>query len=404
MLATLTATTLFIPIDRAQADVIGAVTISGILTDEEGNPATGVQIWADGGAKSLTTNLDGHFSYTTISAEDRLSFTLEWGNGTTFRRVITEPFSITGDTDLGSLVLPPTQPVAVRVVDNQGDPLEGVQVRGPHSFVISAPTWVDAGFEMSSLVRTSEMRWDLVETTDENGYARFLAPRTTTGLPEIYVDYQDPDSQVWLRATLEAGEQPSEELELRLPAPARVSGTLVDSSGQPMGGVLMGQTATSDIFTDTEGRFTYDTAAGEHQLMLRFEFNYGETTREIISAPFSVDGHTNLGTLVVPPTEPVAIRVVDNNGLPVTGARVHGVVFRGQLTAPEWIDGGFEMSPEVKTDMVRWRLQTTTDENGYARFLAPRTTTGLPEIYVDYQDPDSQVWLRATLEAGEQPS
>ena len=144
--------------------------------------------------------------------------------------------------DLGRILLAPGCRISGQLLDAQGLPIEGAEVRVEHSY----------HQRCHSVTRNGP---DLECSTDVDG--RFLTPALPPGLVEVSITASGHP-----RASRSLSTLPQERIhdlgEIRLPAhPIEIAGRVLDEDGEPIEGVSIhaNDDRTHESLTDRDGRF-----------------------------------------------------------------------------------------------------------------------------------------------------
>lgn len=299
-----------------------------------------------------------------------------------------EPFEVTGTSAVRDLEVTPLGTVRGRVVDGRGAAVAGadvnIEVDGAvrnllESAVTLATQSDDQGhFELRALAGGAKVR-------AARGMAQGLA---NTAVP--------PDGQV--------------EIEVRLQAPVRLRGQVVDRESKPQAGATIKALAAlesgvyerAQLTADGDGHFDLELPAG----WVRLEAATANGDRAPVWNQSLVAGNTvDNVQLVVSAGEVLRGQVVTADGTPVVGARIR-LVAASTFDAVTSGDGRFELSvPERIPYLVKVRhsdgyVQRQVDTWGDSeQFVMPRF--GRLAIKVANAASDAKVQIDAFVPAGE---
>ena len=358
--------------------------LSGTLLWRDGTPIgdSTVKVSTDAGSVTTQTDAAGQFSMASPAGEAKLQLALPLNGGTV--RVYSAPFNVQGATDLGTVWAPPLKTFTVKVVDANGLPLQGAQVTSGGS---GGGTWLDSGLPMfGSTTGADNGVWNenFRLTTGADGLAKVRMPRTY--VPTLTVSYRHPATGItYTHQTSSLLLKDDATDTWQLPAIGEVSGTLLWRDGTPIGdSTVKVSTDAGSVTTQTDaaGQFSMASPAGEAKLQLALPLNGG--TVRVYSAPFNVQGATDLGTVWAPPLKTFTVKVVDANGLPLQGAQVTS----GGSGGGTWLDSGLPMfGSTTGADNGVWNenFRLTTGADGLAKVRMPRTY--VPTLTVSYRHP-----------------
>ncbi len=286
--------------------------ISGTVVDTSGNPLTPIDIDMRGsntGWLDLTgdfTNALGNFAVTLPALVDeyRIDFAMNSLVPTVFPLSLDDVF-LFGDTDLGFIVMEPGFNLTGSVVDQNEDPLPGIDMNA-----------ADALGNLADLFN---------DDSDINGQFSVLFPQGTW---EVSLRSVDPLATVnWIPFSygqVVVTESVNLPLAQMLPG-YHVLGTVVDSLGVPIEGAnIDAEFSTSgipiDVSDDTTGLTgTFDVLLPEGTLQVEINPPATGPTRQtaLLGLTVTPGPATDLGQIVLPDGVLLSGRCVDTSGLPV---------------------------------------------------------------------------------------
>jgi hypothetical protein len=316
-----------------------AVTLTGRVTDAQGNPLAGVWIVLKGsGGSETTTDADGRYAFSVPAGTYGLLVTnnLYWGCPWSGYgpylpwcfRIESSRFDVTQSMTLD---LPlPFKRVNVHVVDTNGQPIAGA--------ALSTNNPTSDAFTLGgvSFTGTSSYAYDTSTgegfKTDANGNATLLLLPVPFIWDHSYSITAYPPAETGLPAkSLEplyiAGDT---SLTISYVSSVTLSGRITDAQGNglPNQSVELGGTAS----TDSSGYYTLSVSPGSYQMRIRGGVPVGSTlqaaqTIYLVSGYFLVAENRTLDLVL--PFQRVNVHVVDANNQPVAGAGLsadpHGV-------------------------------------------------------------------------------
>lgn len=217
-----------------------------------------------------------------------------------------ESFVPTGDAPVRDLEIHPTATVRGRVLDARGALVPGAEV----SVFVDGAT---RGLLESALA--------LSTTADDAGRYELAALPGTT----MVKGARGLEQGVGVVATLAAGE--TADVDIRLNAPATVTGRVVDGDDQPVAGATIlvaatiytaGPTEKLRFESKADGSFDFVTPAGWVRVEARRSADLSPAVAQWIDAGKRLDGLV----LKVAPPEALRGKVITSDGTPVSGARV----------------------------------------------------------------------------------
>jgi len=336
----------------------GTARIRGrVVAADTGAPLRRAQVQAvaaDAQARrTTTTDADGRYEFTdlpagrfVVSVSKTGYVTLQYGQRRAFQAGTPITVAEGQQLDRIDVSLPRGAVIAVRVTDDFGDPLAGVQVQvqryqyGPDGqrrltpvstgIFLGLTTTDDRGetrlfglmpgeYVVSAIARSGIVPTLPNSTDTSEGFAPTFYPGTVNSAEAQAV-------------SVTAGNETAIQFSMVPARLARISGTIVDSEGRPFAGAMVqlmsrqgsGITTFGAGSVSTDGTFTISgVPPGEHSIEVRPIPRPGATGAEFASVPIVVSGSDLTG-----------IRVVTSRGALVTGR----VVFEG--TSPRVLPGG----------------------------------------------------------------
>ena len=378
----------------AAAAATGLSTVSGVANDFDGGPAANalVTAFSGGGGAQTRTEANGHFSVP-VANSDTVSLRLVSGDNRW--RLDTAQFPITGDRDLGTITLPPTIELKVRVLDSAGTPVEGARVM--QSDPSPQGAWADSGYELSPGISVNYASLsNLEQVTDQDGYAPALT-LLRGEQPPFQVDYTVPGTTFTTSQTIPGTTlttDTDQTINLEVPAVSTVSGVANDFDGGPAANALVTAFSGSggaQTRTEANGHFSVPVANSD---TVSLRLVSGDNRWRLDTAQFPITGDRDLGTITLPPTIELKVRVLDSAGTPVEGARV---MQSDPSPQGAWADSGYELSPGISVNYASLsNLEQVTDQDGYAPALT-LLRGEQPPFQVDYTVPGTTFTTSQTI-------
>lgn len=362
-------------------------TFSGRLLDSSGHALPGIRLrsyvgWNQLVVSAVTTDQAGAFSLPVPVGPSMRIHVGNWGSGNfspdqAGSRTAEQPsawsfdFMKTFDGSLSADVIMPTaEHVVLHVVDAAGNPIQGAQVFGTVEAGPPLGTLPKCGEEraiaFNSGIRSSalwpggpaiEQSYQVLSPFVSGGDPRLTS--NSNGLLQIWafgggvpltVCFRSPSGYlVAARTTVDAGVDANPQVVLDLSG-ALVSGRLRSADGAAVPGVAVSfyrqgeSVVASSTVSLADGSFSLPVPKGDGRLAIGNVYGLGARTPEQptiwgLEASMSIDGPRSLGDVVLPPTSPIAVRIVDAFGAAIPGAWLDSGECWNWLKTASWIVG-----------------------------------------------------------------
>lgn len=343
-------------------------TFSGRLLDSSGHALPGIRLrsyvgWNQLVVSAVTTDGSGAFTLPVPVGPSMRIHVGNWGSGNfspdqAGSRTAEQPsawsfdFMKTFDGNLSTDVIMPTaEHVVLHVADTGGNPIQGAQAFGTVEAGPPLGTLPKCGEEraiaFNSGIRSSalwlggpaiEQSYQVLSPFVAGGDSRLISD--SNGLLHVWafgggapltVCFRSPAGfLVAARITVDAGTDANPQVVLDLSG-APISGRLRSAEGVAVAGVAVSfyrqgeSVVSSSTVSLADGSFSLPVPQGDGRLVIGNLYGLGARTSEQpttwgLEAGMSIDGPRSLGDVVLPPTSPIVVRIVDTFGAAIPGA------------------------------------------------------------------------------------